>query len=239
MRPSNYGPPPCNSPVATFWIDESGSKLTGSKGLYVVAGLKTRHPDVLQRRIQSVREKHSFQSEFKFGRIDDHKLRVFLDVIDALEASDARLMGTVVEPASNPFPRETKIWYSYAAVACQLVAGNALPSERLAVMLDKVTTPRDIALGVLVKRSLNSHLSHTPTVLAMCLDSKANDMLQVADLVAGAIRAGWSGDISAPAKLRVAQQLAAAFGVVDLSRPRRTAKVNIASLREAPRWFRG
>lgn len=55
------------TPASTFWIDESGSQGTANK-CFVIAGIKTRQPDDLQRAIKEIRERRSFTQEFKFTR---------------------------------------------------------------------------------------------------------------------------------------------------------------------------
>jgi hypothetical protein len=84
-----------------------------------------------------------------------------------------------------------------------------------------------------VRRMTNRRLGATAVVSSVCLDSKTNDLLQVADLVAGAIfherRRAATGETSPRSnKGKVALRLATAFnrpGLID----GRDARVNIAT----------
>lgn len=81
----------------------------------------------------------------------------------------------------------------------------------------------------------NQRLRATSVVSAVCLDSRTSDLLQVADLVAGAIaherRRAATGDTSPRSyKGKVAQRLATAFDRPGLA-DGRDARVNIATYR--------
>jgi hypothetical protein len=217
--------------TTTFWLDESGSKSSANK-CFVVAGIKTRHPDDLARQIHSIREKSDYHgSEFKFGRISKGNYRQMVDLVDVLEASDVHIMATVVDGNHNPFKGKAQ-WEAQAAIISQLIVGNMNRQEVGVAFLDSVSTPPGVSMGRTVKRSVNGRLRSTSLVSAVSLNSKTNDLLQAADLIAGAIRHQRLVDTSSGAtsqeKAQVAARLAAAFGVPDLS-DRRTKRVNIVT----------
>lgn len=218
--------------TSTFWIDESGSKATANR-CYVVAGIKTRRPDDLQREIEAVRDQHRYYSELKFGRLTQRTYPIFVDLVDVLEDSDAHLVATVVDESANPFRGGRPVWEAYGHVISRLVVGNVNQGELVTVLMDKVTTPRGTSLGSRVKRTVNTALNGTPCIDAMSLDSKSTDLLQAADLVAGAIRTERMR--TAPSnieKTKLCKRLALAFDVPNFD-DRRTGRVNIQRLRSA------
>jgi len=105
--------------------------------------------------------------------------------------------------------------------------------ELVGVHLDGISTPAGCSLEDEVRRMTNRRLRATSVVTAVCMDSKTNDLLQVADLVAGAIfherrQAAISETAPRSNKGKVALRLAMAFdrpGLVD----GREARVNIAT----------
>lgn len=216
--------------TSTFWIDESGSKSTANR-CFVVAGIKTRHPDDLLRQIRSVREHHDHWNELKFGRLAAANYRVFTDLVDVLEDSDARLAATVVDSRSNPFPGQEQ-WRAHAKIVSQLVIGNMNRNEVATVLMDGISTPPGQSLGRAVKRTVNSKLGGTFVTSAISLDSRSNDLLQAADLVAGAIfheRTTAGGGPRKEEKVKVARRLASAFGAEDLT-DQHARRVNIMTL---------
>lgn len=200
-----------------------------------MGAIKTRHPDDLQRAIHRIRElNNDFRDEFKFGRIKAPNYRIFSDLVDVLEDSDAHIAATVVDAGIyNPFTGK-QVWEAHAEIISQLVAGNLNKGEIAAVNMDGITTPVGTSLGTTVKNRVNHHFRSIAVVHAVSLDSHANELLQAADLVAGAVyHQRMASRTRSPEKAKIAQRLAAAFGVADLS-DHRTKRVNIATLRGAP-----
>jgi len=213
----------------SFWIDESGARGSAGKG-YVLAGIKTRHPDRLLRQLQAVRERHgNYSGEFKWTTIGTNSFRRVAEMAEVLGESDAHLVATVVDHRWNPFS-SGETWAAQAALIARLVVGGVNRNEIATVMMDGISTPVDVSLGQEVKRAVNTHFRGQVVVTAVSLDSKSNDLLQAADLIAGAIRyqrfqphgLGANND----AKRKMVRRVAEAFGVEDLS-DQRTRTVNI------------
>ena len=135
----------------------------------------------------------------------------------------------------NPFKGCKAAWEVHAEVTSQLLVGCINRRELVGVHLDGISTPLGCSLEEEVRRQTNQRLRATAVVSAVCLDSKTNDILQVADLVAGAIfherrRAIAMTDQPRSVKGRAALRLATAFerpGLTD----GRDDRVNIATYR--------
>lgn len=229
--------------TASFWIDDSGS-VSGKGTHFVMAGIKTRHPDDVQRALRVVVDKHQMhRQELKFSKIDAASYPLFRDLIDALEETDVHLAATVVELRTGSPLRGLKTWDLHATVAGRLVMGNLNRNEIAAVQIDSITTPPGVAVGTQLKRFVNGSLRATAVVSAVSLDSKSNLLLQVADTVAGAVhsqRVVGARSAEPNEKQRVASRLAAAFGLRDFA-DTRSERVSIRTLdgRETPaRTFR-
>lgn len=87
---------PTNYPTTTIFVDESGSKSTASS-FFVIAAMKLRKPGLRARQIKDVRDRYSFSDEFKVSQITKRAVPRYLEIIDLLEASDARLTACVVQ----------------------------------------------------------------------------------------------------------------------------------------------
>lgn len=179
---------PLRYPTASIFVDESGSKSTAGGQFLVVAGIKIRRPGLLARAIVDVRNKTGHYNELKFSGITRDSLPVIHQVIDALQASDATLAACVVQGSVfNPFRGGKSAWLVHAEVTAQLLVGFINRRELVGVHLDGISTPLGCSLEEEVRRQTNQRLRETAVVSAVCLDSKTNDLLQIADLVAGAI----------------------------------------------------
>lgn len=158
------------------------------------------------RNVQDIRDRHGYFEEFKFSKITRARIPVFCELVDALEQSDAHIAACIVDRnnGTDPFRRNEPQWIAHARITAQLL------------------------VGIINKRELASAL-----VTAACVDSRSNDGVQLADLVAGAVahQCGLQDQITKPSshKGKIAGRLAAAFGVQALC-DTRTERVNIATL---------
>lgn len=228
---------PPGYPTATVFLDESGSK---GKDLFTIGGLKVRKSGLLARNIKDARDRHNFHGELKFQRLNQGSLPFALELIDLLAGSDAHLVATVINPANyDPFRGGVDRWKAHAEIASQLLVGSINRRELISVLLDGISTPRGCSLADTIRDDVNRRLGATSVVSATCLDSRTNDCLQVADLIASSIAferrraAGRRGDPASPKGI-VAARLGVAFGNVGL-RDGRGSRSRIATLRTARR----
>jgi len=179
---------------------------------------------------------YCYTTEFKFNTISKGQLDFYFRVIDALAASDARLVATVVDTAraGDPFSSGDADWQIHARVASKLLVGNLNRGELACVVADHVSTPSGQAFDDALRGMVNKRLKATAVVSAVCADSLTSDGLQVADLVAGAVarhRREPGSPGSAAHKAVLARRLAAAFNLPDFSADTRTNRVNVATYR--------
>lgn len=220
---------PSSYPCATFFVDESAARAS-SGSFFVVGAVKLRKPGKLLRTIEDIRNKCDYDSELKFNRISRGRLVTYYKVIDALEESDARIAACVVDrsKASNPFNDDDPEWMIHARITAKLLVGSLNSRELGSAILDKRTTPADVAFDDTIRAMVNQRLRSTGLVSAVCADSISTDGLQLADLVAGAVAHQRRADSSANNdKGRVAARLAAAFGVETFGVDQRTDRVNV------------
>ncbi|BBZ51585.1 DUF3800 domain-containing protein [Mycobacterium heidelbergense] len=218
--------------TATFFIDESGAKAT-SGNFFVVAGIKCRQPGRLQRKIEELRDRTGYREEFKFSRISRERLPVFRELVEVVASSDIRLIGSVIDRSrlDNPFKGDDE-WRVHARIAAQLIVGNINMGEHVAAVLDHRSTKPNVSFGDTVKSMANYGMSTPAVVSAITVDSEANDLLQVADLIAGAIgnhrREPRPRTFSK--KAQVAWDLAHSLGVRDFISDTHKGRVNIKTV---------
>lgn len=225
---------PLGYPTALFYVDESAAKSTGGS-FFVIGAVKLRDPGALMRTIRDIRDRWSFEEEFKFTKISRGKLPVFCELVDAVAASDAHLAACVVDrtQGQDPFRRDEPDWLAHARLTAKLIVGAVNRRELAGALLDHVSTPRGDAFDDTVRRMVNTRLRATSLISAACVDSKSNDGVQVADLVAGAValqRREQGGTTNPNShKSKISQRLAAAFGVSSFE-DCRTDRVNILTV---------
>jgi hypothetical protein len=226
---------PLDYPCSTIFVDESGSPASGGS-FFVIAAVKVRNVGRLMREVKHIRDRQDYFGELKFATVSKAKLPIFMDVIDALSASDAHISATVVDlqAADDPFAGDEPRWVGTARLTARLLHGSIVRRELATALIDQVSTPPDAAFDETVRHMTNRRLRATSLVSALCADSRCCDGLQLADLVAGAIAyqrrsSSHSGNYLNPTNHRgkVAARLASNFGVADFRTDRRTDRVNV------------
>jgi hypothetical protein len=226
---------PSRYPTASIFVDESGSRATASTA-FVVAAVKTRRPGLLARAVRDLRDRTSFDGELKFSEITRGAIPVYCEVIRILYESEATIAATVVQGnVYNPFHRSKETWKVHAEVTAQLLVGCINRRELVGVHLDAISTPRGCSFEDTVRRMVNGRLSGISVVSAVCLDSRTNDLLQVADIVAGCILherrlASGSPPKTVSNKGKVARYLSSMFGRPGLT-DGRDGRLNILTYR--------
>ena len=94
-----------------------------------------------------------------------------------------------IDKKSEYFKKEfhSDPFYAYEQVTKQLLAGSLRKSEVLIVLADNVVTPKKNQFEVNVKNHLNKRFNRLAIAGVCRLDSRTNDLLQMADLLIGAI----------------------------------------------------
>ncbi len=222
---------PPRYPCSVFYVDESAAKES-SGNFFVVAAVKVRKPGLLTREIRRIRDEQEYEGEFKFSRITRGKLPIFCRLVDAMEASDAHIMATVVDRSlgNDPFDASEPEWTTHARITAKLLAGNIAKRELCSALMDERSTPVGAAFDDTVRAMTNQRLGATGLVSAVCVDSCTCDGVQLADLVAGAValqRRPHKGRTNLNShKAKIAARLASAFEVPDFADVR-TNRVNV------------
>lgn len=229
--------------VSSIFIDESGSKNSAG-GFFVVGFVKARSTPALRRDMRAIRQRHGHYKEAKFGGITKGSLPFYFDVVELLARSDARIGGSVYD-AREHFVSDMETWEVQASMSGQLVIGNVVWGEVVNVFLDVVETPQGESVAQRVQDRVNGTLGVKKIIAAYDLDSASTDMLQLADLVAGAIayerkhakECPASSELLSP-KGQVAARMRRAFGLESFDDVR-TSRVNILTMKSAPKALPG
>jgi len=127
----------------------------------------------------------------KFNKLSKNNLEFAKFAVGALlDARSTHFYSYSVDKEGEYFKREFfgDSWRAYEKLTLRLIKDAVLsPKEILVLIADYVPAPSDIRYEVSVKRELNSALKRLALAGVCRFDSRSNDLLQLVDLVIGAI----------------------------------------------------
>jgi hypothetical protein len=172
------------------FLDETGN-LSDPKDPYFTVGLlKMSQPYYLQNKILYERNKRNFHDEMKFNMLSKHNVDFAKFAIDAFfDTRSVEFYSYTTKKDSTYFKTHFSgdQWIAYEKATLKLLDAACAEREILILVADHVTTPKHIKFEVSTKRSFNGTKKRLALAGVCRFDSKSNDLLQVVDLIIGAI----------------------------------------------------
>ena len=172
------------------FLDESGSLSNPTDVLFTIGIIKCSQPYFLQSKIHYERDKRNFHDEIKFNKLSKNNFEFAKYMLDCLFATGSlNFYSYTVDKKGEYFMNHfgNNIWKAYEDITIRLV-GAALPNNEVLILIaDHVTVPRNIRFECNVKRKINEKYSRLAMAGVCRFDSKSNDLLQLTDLIVGAI----------------------------------------------------
>lgn len=198
----------------------------------MVGAVKLYPNGIIQREIKAIRDKHKFTKEIKFSRITKASLPFYFDIVELMGRKKVQI-GASVYDSHQAFDAEKETWDVQTVMAAKLIAASVSRNEFTNVFIDNISTPADTALSLLVTRRVRQRLTPPIMVKVYELDSRSTDLLQLADLVAGAVahyrkHRDTYDDLFNP-KAQVAKRLKRVYDLPDFEDVRRRG-VNILTM---------
>lgn len=172
------------------FLDESGSLNDPKDPFFTVGFVKCSQPYYLQSKIIYERHKRNFFDELKFNKLSKNNIDFAKFVLDSFfGVKSLSFHSYSLDKQGEYFNREfkTNVWQAYEDISIRVLESAIPKNEVLVVIADHITTPKDIRFEVDVKRKLNDKLGRLAVAGVCRFDSKSNDLLQLADLLVGAV----------------------------------------------------
>lgn len=173
------------------FLDETGNLNNPTDPFFTVGILKLSQPYYLLNKLQYERSKRNFHDEMKFNKLSKRNIDFAKFAIGAFfDARSVYFYSYSVDKEGAYFKREFSgdPWQAYQKITVRLLKDVALaPKEILILLADHVTVPKNIRFEVDVKKEVNSSLKRLALAGVCRIDSRSNDLLQLVDIIIGAI----------------------------------------------------
>jgi hypothetical protein len=178
--------PPISHSLA--FLDETGT-LGGQRDPFFAVGLlRCAAPYEIVRPVQRLRDRHAFHDEIKWAKVSQKNLPVLVQIVNVLLHSSATLHVFVTDKQKHDvIGRFGGQFKAYECLARQLLLGSIKPGETVWVIADEYSTPAHEAFEENVRDWVNRKLDRIAVGGACRIRSEGSDLLQMIDLLLGAI----------------------------------------------------
>jgi hypothetical protein len=173
---------------AFMFLDETGT-LGGQRDPFFAVGLlQCAEPYKLLRPIQRIRDKQAFYDEIKWNKVSNKNLPILKDIVSMVLSRDCRFHVFIADKTKHDvIGRFGGQFKAYECLARQLVIGTVRPNEMVWVVADEYSTPSHEPFEENVRDYVNRKLARTAVANVCRMRSGGVDLLQVIDLLLGAI----------------------------------------------------
>lgn len=173
------------------FLDESGSLNDIKDPFFTVGFIRCSQPYYINSRIIYERKKLNFYDEMKFNRLSRKNLDFAKLALDTFFSTQNLYFSSYsLDKQGEYFNREFggNPWKAYEDISIRVLKSAATTAnEILIVIADYVSAPDYVRFEVNVKRKINDDLKRLAIAGVCRFDSRSNDLLQLADLMIGAI----------------------------------------------------
>jgi hypothetical protein len=172
------------------FLDETGTLSDQKDQFFTVGLLKMSQPYYLQSKLLYERSKIHFYDEMKFNKLSQHNIGFAKTAIDAFfETRSIGFYSYSISTKSDYYVKnfDKNPWFAYEQITLKLLDTALSEQEIIILVADHVTTPKDIHFEVNVKKNFNVNKKRLALAGVCRFDSKSNDLLQITDLLIGAI----------------------------------------------------
>lgn len=172
------------------FLDESGSLCNIKDPFFTVGFIKCSQPYYLQNKIIYERIKKNFHDELKFNKLSKNNFDFAKFVLDSFFSTRSLSFHSYsLDKQGDYFNWEFggDPWRAYESISTRVLEKAIPTNEILIVVADYVTTPDYVRFEVSIKRKINENLKRLAIAGVCRFDSRSNDLLQLADLIVGAI----------------------------------------------------
>lgn len=172
------------------FLDESGSLNNPKDPFFTVGFIKCSQPYYLQSKIIYERQKRNFHDEMHFNKLSKNNLEFCKFALDAFFSTRSLSFASYsLDKQGEYFNQEfsSDPWKAYESISIRVLEAGISPSEIIIVNADYVSVPDNVRFEVNVKRKINEKLNRLAVAGVCRFNSKSNDLLQLTDLMVGAI----------------------------------------------------
>jgi len=174
------------------FLDETGLIHSEQDKFFALGILKCSEPQKLYNRIRKIRRYHRYNEELKWANLD-RKIRfdIAREFFNIFLQEDAKFNCIILNKTELDFNKYYnnnlyKVYRNFTITLLKLIIGKN-PEEVVILLADDYFTPDGTDMEVTIKKFINNHYQRFVVAGACQINSKSSDLLQLTDLILGAI----------------------------------------------------
>lgn len=179
-----------------IFFDESG---TGGDNIYLGLGIIVcSNPARIHEKLDAIRKKYRYFNEIKFEKISKKRFEICQLFLRALKHEQVVFKAVIVNKKQVGIEHfDYKHWARFNTLADDLINSVVKENETVQIYTDEKTSPAEDNFS----EYLLTHVIGVKEVVVV--NSKAYDLIQLCDLILGAIRARYEGVVKNQYKKRL------------------------------------
>ncbi len=174
------------------FMDETGLLYSGHDKFFALGLLKCKEPEKIYNRIRKVRDRYNYNEEVKWAKLDSEvRFKIAMEMFNIFLSEDIKFNCIILDKSKLDFNGYFhgdlyKVYTSFSIALMKLVVGP-IPNEILIILADNYFAPRGKDMERKMKKFTNDHYKDFVVAGVCQIDSKSSDILQMTDLILGAI----------------------------------------------------
>lgn len=225
-----------------FFLDETGILNRKTQRFFALGTLMCPRPQDLYNLIQKLRDRTGFYDEIKWRGLSTKNFPLIEQVVDIFVENKASFSCLVLDRERMDYWKYFKndFWRVYESFTVHLIRGSLPRGKRLVLLADFYPTPAKIDFEDGVRKRVNGYYKRE-AVFGVCrIDSKSNDILQLTDLLLGAVVYEYKLSnklIAKPSKLKrgILSYIKKTLDIKDFTKEVRNEKVRVMEFKREVR----
>ncbi|OGZ40554.1 MAG: hypothetical protein A3B04_00345 [Candidatus Portnoybacteria bacterium RIFCSPLOWO2_02_FULL_39_11] len=174
------------------FFDETGLLHSGRDKFFALGLIKCDNPQKLYNKIRKIRHRYNYNEEMKWTSLDRRiRFDVARECFNVFLDEEAKFNCIILNKDELDFAKYYdddlyKVYRNFSVTLLKLIIGKN-PEEVMILLMDDYFAPDGINLETTIKKFVNDHYQKFVIAGVCQIDSKASDLLQLTDLVLGAI----------------------------------------------------
>jgi len=174
------------------FLDETGLINDPRDKFFGIGIIKIDYPEKVYNKIRKIRGKYNYREEIKWSKIN-RKIRFDMarEFFGIFLKEDVKFNCIILDKEELDFKKHFdndlyKVYRNFSIALLKLMIGKS-PNELIILLADDYFTPDGVDLELTIKKFTNDHYQNFVVAGVCQIDSKSSDVLQLTDLILGAI----------------------------------------------------